>query len=399
MEDFTSDNVKQALEQLGEKIRQDRDLCLNFQRLRSILGDFVALDLKFKNIMLVAAEEHIHEEIIDNEKLGKDDIFSFAKKLVSRSSLHEMEAIKAVGAWFVVLGKCTLTDVIHVLEKKSTISGKTGVNRKRFWISLTVLIIIYAISIYTCVKIAQGYYASFVTFKFGQCAKGDIVYFGRYPQSDSSPEPIQWIVISNDGDTTTLLSLVCLDSMCFHDKFEPVAWENSRIRKWLNTEFIEKAFNDNERKCLVPCFQRNIGNIVTGLSGGGTTHDAVFLLSIREIMSFSDPSWTKAETTAYVEQKGLEYLDDIYCCYWLRSPGNNLYNSAVVLPQGQIDYNGRFCCVSHPIRPVVRVKSHFKVLFPDKQTIIDEDQWTINDFDKQFRFRKILRNYYDTTTE
>ncbi|MCR5662317.1 MAG: DUF6273 domain-containing protein [bacterium] len=391
MEDFTSDNVKQALEQLGEKIRQDRDLCANFQMLRSILGDFAALNLKLKNIMLVAAEEHIHEEIIDNEKLGKDDILSFAKKLVARSNLHELEAVNAVGAWFVVLGKCNPEDVIHVLDKKSTMLSKSCAKKKRFKIVLSLLIISYIVSIFYCCHLARGYYSSYDSFKFSQCAKGDIVYFGRYPQSESSPEPIQWIVVSNDGDTSTLLSLVCLDSMPFHDKFESVTWENSLIRKWLNTDFIDRAFNENEKKCLAPCRQPNVGNPVTGIPGGGATLDPVFLLSVQEVDSLLEPTWNKAETTAFVEQKGIEFLDNIYCCYWLRTPGNNLYNAAAVLPQGQIDYNGRFCCNAHPVRPAVRLKSHFKVKYPHKQTIIDETEWTITDYDKQFRYRKVLQ--------
>ena len=372
MEDFTSDNVKKALEQLSEKIRKDRDICFNVQNLKSALSDLNYLDLKFKNILVLTVEDHIPEEIIDDETLSKDDILRFSKKLVSRGGLRELEAINAIGAWFIVLGKCTPEDVLHVLDKKSTRSGKSCTRKKRFVIVLSFLIISYIFSIWYLTSLARGYYSSYESFKYSQCAKGDIVYFGRYPQSESSPEPIQWIVVSNDGDTSTLLSLVCLDSLRFHDKFEPVTWENSLIRKWLNTEFIDKAFNDDEKKCLAPCFQPNVGNPVTGIPGGGATMDPVFLLSVQELDSFLDHEWKKAETTAYIEQKGIEHLDSIYCCYWLRTPGNNLYNAASVLPQGQIDYNGLFCCNSHPVRPAVRLKSHFKMKYPHKQTIIDE---------------------------
>ena len=75
----------------------------------------------------------------------------------------------------------------------------------------------------------------------------ETVFFGSYPYGeDGTEKPIEWIVLAKDGGKTLLLSRYLLDRVPYNDKSENVSWENCFIRKWLNEEFISKAFNDEE---------------------------------------------------------------------------------------------------------------------------------------------------------
>ena len=78
------------------------------------------------------------------------------------------------------------------------------------------------------------------------------VYFGKYKQSSDGAggfktEPIKWRVLSNDPDNGTLfmLSDKNLDCKRFHETWESITWENSNIRSWLNSTFINDAFSEN----------------------------------------------------------------------------------------------------------------------------------------------------------
>ena len=75
----------------------------------------------------------------------------------------------------------------------------------------------------------------------------DIVTFGNYPQTSMGVEkPIQWYVVGKEGNKVTLMSVYALDSKKFHNKNEEVTFLGSDIYKWLNEEFKNRAFNDEE---------------------------------------------------------------------------------------------------------------------------------------------------------
>ena len=75
----------------------------------------------------------------------------------------------------------------------------------------------------------------------------DVVTFGNYPQTSmGSEKPIQWYVVEKEGNKVTLLSVYALDSRKFHNKNEEVTFLGSDIFKWLNEDFRNRAFNDEE---------------------------------------------------------------------------------------------------------------------------------------------------------
>ena len=75
----------------------------------------------------------------------------------------------------------------------------------------------------------------------------DVVTFGNYPQTSLGVEkPIRWYVVRKEDNKVTLLSVYALDSRQFHNKNEQVTFLGSDIFKWLNEDFRNRAFSDEE---------------------------------------------------------------------------------------------------------------------------------------------------------
>lgn len=90
--------------------------------------------------------------------------------------------------------------------------------------------------------------------------------------------PIEWLVLKND-DGKLLLSVNVLFNMKFNEKRCESDWKTFNIRKYLNEEFWQIAFNQSERN--------QIKNNYFGLNFDG---DRVFLLSWNEAEELLRPS-------------------------------------------------------------------------------------------------------------
>ena len=108
---------------------------------------------------------------------------------------------------------------------------------------------------------------------------------GAYDQDgnlDNGAEPIEWIVIADADDRLLLLSDKVLDQKTFNDNYGAVNWETSPLRKWLNEDFYNAAFNDEE-KTIIEDYVTVPGDV-----SAGTTEvtDKVFLLSREEAEAY-----------------------------------------------------------------------------------------------------------------
>ncbi len=94
---------------------------------------------------------------------------------------------------------------------------------------------------------------------------GDIVKFGNYPKtSNGQNQPIEWQVLSIENNKMLVISKYGLDCKIFDSSLNN--WGNSKIRKWLNGEFYNKAFTDQEKKSIKS----------SNLSDVGTTDNVFF---------------------------------------------------------------------------------------------------------------------------
>ncbi len=79
------------------------------------------------------------------------------------------------------------------------------------------------------------------------------ISFGSFHGQD-----IEWLVISEQDGKKLLLSKYGLDSREYHETSDPVSWENCTLRSWLNGEFFDEAFSDEEvRTYLGPWDNKN----------------------------------------------------------------------------------------------------------------------------------------------
>ena len=189
-------------------------------------------------------------------------------------------------------------------------------------------------------------------------APGDTMTFGHYEQ-DADPsngaEPIEWIVLDNDGDYVTLISKYGLDAKPYNTTYTSVTWETCTLRAWLNDDFLNEAFTASEQDRLKTVTVSNPYNSTYGTTGGNDTEDKVYLLSIDESKKFFStnaericmPTQTAVSNRAYTNSAGA-------CRWWLRSPGYYQDYAALVNNGGRVrDGGGDVYVDGGVVRPVV----------------------------------------------
>ncbi len=163
---------------------------------------------------------------------------------------------------------------------------------------------------------------------------GELFEFGRYPQGDDGDmKPITWRVLLREADYLLVIAEQCLDCKPY-EKEHRVTWANCTLRHWLNSEFYDKAFNEQERECILKTSVVN--------NAGPETEDRVFLLSVDELESLIANDIERcARPTDYAVKNDVYFDDDNGCCFWwLRSCGANGSRAAFVLADGRIDIFG-----------------------------------------------------------
>lgn len=143
---------------------------------------------------------------------------------------------------------------------------------------------------------------------------------GRYEQDgdlSNGAETIEWIVIEDRGDSLVMLSKYVLDRAGFNDSFNATDWDNSYIRKYLNSDFYDAVFNDSDKSVMedyattyIEASEDAEAVIVT---------DRVFLLSYDELIGYFPDNTDGADEsrqgplTEYAKEQGVWYVkDDFY---------------------------------------------------------------------------------------
>ncbi|HBZ64642.1 MAG TPA: hypothetical protein DEO89_08645, partial [Lachnospiraceae bacterium] len=198
----------------------------------------------------------------------------------------------------------------------------------------------------------------------------DCIYFGNYYQSNSSTkEPIKWRVLSVEGNEAFVMADMALDCKPYNETEEDVTWETCTLRQWLNSTFLDAAFDAEEQSAIKTTTVVNEDNSSTGTSGGNTTSDKIFLLSQNEVANldygFNSKYDTGSETrqckaSAYAVKNGCFIVpNDGYagnCDWWLRSPGDYSNDAMDVVYIGWGRYDGsnvNYDCIG--IRPTLNI--------------------------------------------
>ena len=187
---------------------------------------------------------------------------------------------------------------------------------------------------------------------------GDIITFGRYPQTVEGTDqtPIEWIVLEVKDGKALVISRYGLDAKPYSNEHRSVTWEHCDLRFWLNGEFWDGAFSSEEQSAIQ--FTEVDNSAAQGFNswrtnGGNNTQDPVFLLSYAEAYRYFAVTWenkhnikARVSPTAYTVNKGVWSSSDyktengsVAGWWWLRSPGNYQYNAANVSTNGSITYD------------------------------------------------------------
>ena len=223
---------------------------------------------------------------------------------------------------------------------------------------------------------------------------GDIIEFGSYTfDADGTERPIKWQIMEIEDDgTAVLLSCYAADIRAYHSEKTNITWAESSIRAWLNCEFYNNAFSDEEKKHIIPYRLANndsIGEFTQeyadnwkrwGLDGtpylgtkwhtkgGEDTTDKVWLLSLDDLKKYGSIFKTDKDrqlkpspyiysryvygNNEYAKRNGTE--GNVW--WWLRSPGIYQHSAATVGPGGFITANG-----SNADNPSGGIRPAFKI--------------------------------------
>lgn len=194
---------------------------------------------------------------------------------------------------------------------------------------------------------------------------GDTVYFGAYEQDNETSngkENIEWLVLAKEDNKILVISKYALDCQPYNEENEDVTWETCTLRSWLNSDFYNDAFSDDEKNLIVQTEVSADKNPEHSTNPGNSTTDTVFQLSITEAEKyFVDDNARMCAPTAYAIERGA-YTSDNYktasgeatCWWWLRSPGDNQDDAASVSLVGSVYYLGNLVFIDNDcVRPAL----------------------------------------------
>lgn len=175
---------------------------------------------------------------------------------------------------------------------------------------------------------------------------GEIITFGTYEQNNNSwdgPEEIEWIVLDQKDGQIMLISKYCIDSQPYNSTLEPITWEYSSLREWLNGIFFDTAFSQEEQDRICAVENENPDLSATSADSGRATMDRIFILSKEEAkLLFHSYSARKAAPTAYAMAEGAHQNPNNHMgWWWLRTSGNSAKRVCYVTTGGDIGSDSR----------------------------------------------------------
>lgn len=166
--------------------------------------------------------------------------------------------------------------------------------------------------------------------------EGDVIEFGvSLEEKDKS---LQWIVLECSDGEALLLSKDIVTYRSFHSKINTsITWQNSDICNWLNNDFYNNAFSEQEKERIVQ------SEVTTEKDGSSiSSQNYVFLLSVQEAKK-------------YVTDKGYNKKDS-ESVWLLRDEGQNSSYIACIIDEHIVQNPGVPMDSEQGIRPAIRIK-------------------------------------------
>ena len=148
---------------------------------------------------------------------------------------------------------------------------------------------------------------------------GDILRFGIYED-----KIIEWLVLDKKDSKALVISKDVLFEKAYDDMGSSVTWETCTLRSYLNNDFYNLVFTEEEKKLIAKSKIENPDNPDYGTEGGNDTEDYIFLLSIEEANRYFKTDKDR----------------DCGKQWWLRTPGCRQDCAAYVRSDGRINFDG-----------------------------------------------------------
>lgn len=234
-----------------------------------------------------------------------------------------------------------------------------------------------------------------------ETAEVGTVFFGRYFQKNNQKEPVQWLVLDRRNGEALLLSRFALHTcgywqgnpwQAYQDNGKQLIWENSDFRKWLNGEFCQMVFSDEEQTLLLDTQIKTWED-----SHEETLHNKIFLLSKEQAESLLLPAGERISAASEFAAFGGAYQWEGKCCWWIlpyRDDCTGEIYLQAVLPDGKTQYHSRN--VAHRdwyVRPAVRISAETLASLPAEKNQVHTQDITIPlDKDRLYFLRVFLEN-------
>lgn len=178
--------------------------------------------------------------------------------------------------------------------------------------------------------------------RFGLVKVGSIIKFGNYPQNTKDKkEPIEWRVLAVEDGKALVISQYALDCKKYNEKRVDTSWENCTLRKWINSDFLNSAFDSTEQNLIQLSTVTADKNPRYSTNQGNDTEDKVFLLSAKEAEQyFKNDEERKCNPTKFTVNNGAYKNDEGQCWWWLRSLGDDASPAAIVNTGGSVYFYG-----------------------------------------------------------
>lgn len=201
------------------------------------------------------------------------------------------------------------------------------------------------------------------------------IHFGEFYKAETyEKEKIEWLVLNEDEEKLFVVSKKAILSRRFDKNGRK--WNDSEIRQWLNTDFINEAFSHYEQPSIIktdvtttfvteePCAGYECADI--------HTQDKIFLLSAEEVERYFPEKVSRIQEKSDLASYTLEEDRKHTNAWWLRNTGG--FSGAALL----VLEDGNFCGDASTqniegIHPAMYISRNYNELLPlEKQIYLDE---------------------------
>lgn len=173
--------------------------------------------------------------------------------------------------------------------------------------------------------------------------------------------PYSWEVLDIQDGKALLITEDILEMIRYNEEYEAIVWADSTLRAYLNGEFYENNFSDEEKARIVTVTNTTPDNAWFGTEGGPDTEDKIFLLSTEEVVRYfgdsgqlenGNPDSSYSIEDEYGKER-IAQFEDANERWWLRSPGIEPEFTSMVARCGMLEVGGYFAEKREGLRPAL----------------------------------------------